>query len=395
MMKVRPLDNIRVLELATFMAGPFCTQILADFGAEVIKIEDPVRGDPGRLQMPTLGGKSALFYTVNRGKKSMTVNLKTPQGQDIYKQLARQSDIIVDQFRPSVMERAGLGYAQLSKENPGLIYCSLSGYGRTGPMNGQAAHDVNLLSMAGILGITGSEGGEPVIPGVSVAGLAGGALYAVTAILLALLHREKTGQGQLCDVSMVDGSVSLLAYALGELAGWGRLPLRGGEGLTGGFACYNIYPTRDGKYLSLGAVEGKFWQEFCSRLNVPEFIELQWYPAEQSMMKEKISALTRTRDREEWLDLFSDTAVCLTPVLDLYEVTSHPLINAREMIKWLPDVNGSGVDLPLTGVPVKLSATPGQAELVFPEHGEHTRTILEQLGYEEKEIAEFGENGVV
>jgi len=393
---VQPLEGIRVLEFATYAAGPFSTQILADFGAEVIKIEDPNRGgDPGRWQVPTVNGKSAYFYTVNRNKKSLTVNIKQPDGQEIIRRLVRKSDVVLDQFRPGVLERLGLGYSQLSQENPRLIYCSLSGYGRTGPMKDEGGHDINFLSMAGILDITGEENGGPVIPGVSFAGLAGGSLYAVIAILLALLYREKTGQGQLSDISMVDGSISFLAYALGELAGWGRLPVRGAEGLTGGCACYNVYPTRDGKYLSLGAVESKFWQEFCTGLGVPEFIDQQWNPQAQESMKKAIADITRRKDRDEWLELFSNSHVCLTPVLSIDEVVNHSHTTARSMIHILNNANDSGVDIPLTGTPIKLSDSPGQIKPEFPELGEHTDELLQELGFLAEEIQRLRRENII
>jgi crotonobetainyl-CoA:carnitine CoA-transferase CaiB-like acyl-CoA transferase len=235
----------------------------------------------------------------------------------------------------------------------------------------------------------------PAMSGVQIADISGGTLYSVIAILLALASREKTGQGQLCDVSMMDASISLLAYTLGEWAGWGKLPERGNDVLTGGYACYNVYKTKDNRYVSLGAVEDKFWAEFCVKIGRSEYIKPQWNKLLQQDMQDDVRAIMLTKTRDEWVEFFASSDICFTPVLDLEEMCSHPQVIAREMILKLTNVKGSGKDVPLTGVPIKLSGTPGVAKLSFPKLGEHTDALLLEAGYTTEEIGEFKKLGAV
>lgn len=390
-----PLEGIKVLDLSRYLPGPFCTQILADFGAEVIKVEDPKGGDLGRSVLPLIEEESARFYTVNRNKKSLTLDLKQEAGKDIFRKLAAQADVVVDQFRPGVMKKMGLDYDKLKVINPGIIYCAITGYGLTGPLRDAAGHDLNYLSLSAVTGLTGTYRGRPAMSGAQIADITGGTLYAVTSILLALASRAKTGLGQLCDVAMMDCSISLLAYTLGEWAGWGRLPEMGNDILTGGYAFYNIYETKDGKYVSLGAVEDKFWAEFCHKIDRAEYIKTQWDTALQQDMQGDIRALMLTRTRDEWVDFFADSDICFTPVLTMEEMCLHPQVIAREMILRLDNFRDSGKDLPLTGIPIKLSGTPGEAKLTFPKLGEHNRQILEEAGYTADEIAGFHDNHVI
>jgi len=315
-----PLAGVRVLDLSRYLPGPFCTQILADFGAEVIKVEDPGTGDLGRHLPPLIAGESARFYTVNRNKKSITLDLRKEEGKEIFKRLTAVSDVVVDQFRPGVMDRLGLGYEELKKINPKLIYCAITGYGLTGPWRDVAGHDLNYLSLAGVTMLNGTKDSIPALCGVQIADIAGGTLYAVIGILLALINREKTGEGQLCDISMLDGSVSLLAYTLGEWAGEGRLPRRGDELLTGGYACYNVYETKDGQYVSLGAIEEKFWAEFCRKIDRPQYVPWQWRTEVQTEMIADIRNVMREKTKQEWVEFFADDDICFTPVLNLEEV---------------------------------------------------------------------------
>lgn len=390
-----PLEGIKILDLSRYLPGPFCTQILADFGAEVIKVEDPRGGDLGRSLTPLIDGESARFYTVNRNKKSITLDLKQAAGQDIFKKLAVQADVVIDQFRPGVMKKMGLDYEKLKEINPGIIYCAISGYGQTGPLREAAGHDLNYLNLSGVTGLTGTYQGMPAMSGVQIADIAGGTLYAVIAILLALTSREKTGLGQLCDIAMMDGSISLLAYTLGEWAGWGKLPERGNDVLTGGYACYNIYKTKDDRYVSLGAVEDKFWAEFCVKINRSDYIREQWNTSLQADIQADVRAVMLTRTSDEWVEFFAQSDICFTPVLTLEEMCNHPQVAARGMIIKLTDLKGSGRDIPLTGVAVKLSGTPGEAKLIFPALGEHTDEVLAQAGYSEKERKILAQQGIV
>lgn len=390
-----PLEGVRVLDLSRYLPGPFCTQIMADFGAEVVKVEDPRGGELGRHLDPLIGGQSARFYTVNRNKKSITLDLRKEDGKAIFKQLVLNSDVVVDQFRPGVMDKMGLGYEKLKRINERIIYCSITGYGLNGPLRDAAGHDLNYLSLAGVTGLTGAYREAPAMSGAQIADIAGGTLYAVIAILLALVSRKVTGKGQLCDVSMMDGSISLLAYTLGEWSGWGRLPERGNELLTGGYACYKIYATKDNRHVSLGAIEDKFWAEFCQKVEREEYIRFQWDKERQPDIIADIEEIIRGKTREEWEAFFAGSDICFTPVLDLEEMCRHPQVAARDMILKLENIAGSGKDMILTGIPIKLSETPGKVELNFPELGEHNNEILQAAGYTLEEIEEFRKRKVI
>ena len=388
------LSGVRVLDLSRMLAGPFCSQILADFGAEVIKVED-LNGDTGRWSPPMVGEQSAIFYTVNRNKKSIALDLKSEDGAEVFKRMVGISDVVIDQFRPGVMQRLGFGYDELSKINPRIICCSLSGYGMTGPMSEMAGHDINFLSMAGVIDITGGSDGRPCIPGVQIAGMAGGGMYAVIAILLALIDREKTGRGQFCDIAMLDGSISLMSYALGELFGSQRSGNRGKEILTGGFACYNLYRCKDDKYFSLGAIEGKFWIEFCQTLGVPQLINSQWDISRQDEMHREIELVTQQKNRDEWMEIFSGANICLTPVLSVEEMVEHPQVKARNMIHVLKDLNQTGIDLPVPAPAIVMSQSPAQVNLSFPKLGADADELLAELGFSPDKIQSLRDRRVI
>lgn len=390
-----PLEGIKVLDLSRYLPGPLATQILADFGAEVIKIEDR-KGELGRFLQPMINDTSARFYTVNRNKKSMGLDLKQPQGKEIFKKLVAEADIVVDQFRPDVMNKLGLGYETLKEINPRIIYCIITGYGLTGPMRDAAGHDINYLNIAGVTELLGTKDGPPAMCGVQIADTAGGSLYSVIAILLALAAREKTGRGQLCDVAMMDGALSLLAYTIGEWSGGdGNLPKRGGELLTGGYATYNNYECKDGKFVSLGAVEDKFWASFCRKLGVEEYIPLQMDESSQTKIEASIQRIMLTKTRDEWVEFFSDSDICFTPILTLDEMVKHPQVLARNMVHTLTNFQGSGKDLVCTGVPIKLSETPGEAKMAFARNGENTNELLASLGYSTVQIEQLHKDGIV
>lgn len=390
-----PLKGIKVLDLSRYLPGPFCTQILADFGAEVIKVEEPVGGDLGRGLPPLIGGEGTLFYAVNRNKKSITLNLKTEKGKEIFKQLVAESDVVIEQFRPGVMDKLGVGFDTLKEINDKIIYCAITGYGLDGPLKDAAGHDLNYLSLAGITGLTGTFKGSPAMSGVQIADIAGGTLYSIIAILLALASRSQTGKGQLCDVSMLDTSISLLAYTLGEWSGLGALPERGNEQLTGGYACYNVYATKDNKNVSIGAIEAKFWIEFCKKIDRTEYIKTQWAKDKQADMIEDIKNILLQKTRAEWEEFFSESDICFTPVLTIEEMAENSQVKAREMIIKMLNFKDTGKDLALTGIPIKLSATPGKAVLEFPELGEHTEEVLQAAGYSLAEIEKFRNDKVV
>jgi crotonobetainyl-CoA:carnitine CoA-transferase CaiB-like acyl-CoA transferase len=390
-----PLEGIKVLDLSRYLPGPLATQILADFGAEVIKIEDR-RGELGRFLQPMIHDTSARYYTVNRNKKSICLNLKQPEGKEIFKKLAADADIVVDQFRPEVMNKLGLGYETLKEINPRIIYCIITGYGLNGPMRDTAGHDINYLNIAGVTELVGTQDSPPAMLGVQIADIAGGSLYSVIAIMLALAAREKTGKGQLCDVAMMDGALSLLAYTIGEWSGGdGKLPKRGGELLTGGYATYNNYECKDGRFVSLGAIEDKFWAGFCRKLGMEEYIPLQMDALSQPKIKDAINTIMITKTRDEWVEFFSDSDICFTPILTLDEMVKHPQVLARNMVHTLSDFQGSGKDLICAGVPIKLSETPGEAKMVFSRNGENTHELLKDIGYSAFEIEQLHKNGII
>lgn len=389
------LEGIRILDLSRFFAGAFCSQLLVDFGAEVIKIETPVIGDPSRSAPPMTGNQSAMFYGFNRNKKSITLDLRKEAGKDIFKKLVSTSDVVLDLFRPGIMKKSGLDYEVLKEINPRLIYCSLNAYGSSGPLRYEAGHDINILSLAGVTGLTGNKGGKPSMSAVQIAGLAGGSLYASNAILLALLSREKTGQGQYCEVAMLDASISLINYALGEWTGSGNLPERGNALLTGAYAFYQIYECQDGEYISLGAIETKFWTEFCQKIEREDFIPLQWNIDMQDELIFNINEITKGKNREDWLKIFSDSNICLTPVLSIKDMTTHPHIIERDLLIKLENVNQSDKDLIMTATPIHLSETPREAVLEFPALGQHTEELLEELGVHKDDWVSLKNNGVI
>jgi len=390
-----PLKGIRILDLSRYLPGPFCTQLLADFGAEVVKVEQPKVGDPGRSLAPVVNGMSTRFYTVNRNKKSITLDIRKDEGREVFKKLIPQFDVVIDQFRAGFMDELGIGYDVLRNINEKIIFCAISGYGQDGPMYKAAGHDLNYLNLAGITGTTGSRHGAPAMSGVQIADIAGGTLYAIIAILLALASREKTGRGQLCDVSMLDGAVSLLTYTIGEWSGDGKIPGIGDGVLTGGYACYNIYETKDHKYVSLGAVETKFWAEFCEKLGRSQYISPQWDKSRQDVIIDDIAAVMKQKSREEWVEYFQDNDICFSPVLDLQEMSDHPQVKAREMIEKIDDPSGSGKTINLTGIPIKLSDTPGRIVLDFPGLGEHNEAILSAVGYSKEQIKHLYEEEII
>jgi len=384
----KPLDGIKILDLTRYLPGPFATQLLADFGAEVIKVEE-MGGELGRFLPPFIGGMGTRFCSVNRNKKSINIDLKSEKGKEIFKKLASGSDIIIDQFRPGVMDKMGLGYNSLKNDNEGLIYCSLTGYGLSGPWSDRAGHDINYLNTAGISALNAGRDGVPVISSVQIADVAGGSLFAVIGILLALFYRSRSGKGQLVDIAMMDGALSLLSYTVGEWCGKGCVPETGREFLTGGFAMYNTYKCGDGKYAGLGAIESKFWSGFCTKLKHEDYINSQYDISRQEEIIDEISSIMLTRSRDEWVEFFDDSDICFTPVLDLDEVSEHDQVKARGMLQKVMNFRGSGQDLFVTGNPVKLSETPCEIVFQFPDTGSDSMKILTDAGYTVEEVKDF------
>ncbi len=389
------LSDIRVLDLSRLLPGGFCSLLLADFGAEVLKVEDTGMGDYIRWSTPSYEGaddsaKSALFLALNRGKRSMRLNLKEEAGREVLLRLVREYDVLLESFRPGVMERLGIGYETLRDENPRLVYCAITGYGQDGPYTERSGHDMNYLGLGGLLGLTGDADGPPVQPAGQIADLGGGALMAAFGIMAALRERERSGQGQLVDVSMFDGSLSWLALVAAKYLADGVAPGRGELELAGGLICYRPYACRDG-WVTLGALEPKFWQEWCRGVGREELVEKQ-FDRPGSDAHAEVERIFLERTREEWRAFASEHDCCLEPVLGLDEALDSELVQAREMVLKL-DQPGAGADVRLLGVPVKLSRTPGAPAGPGPALGEHTREVLSSLGYSDNEIAALLESG--
>lgn len=388
-----PLDSIRVLDLTRLLPGPFCTWLLADFGADVIKVEDPSLGDYARWSEPKQGDMGAMFHALNRNKKSLSLNLKTEKGREIFRQLVKEADVLVESFRPGVMDRLGVGYESLKEINPRLIYCAITGYGQDGPYAHLPGHDINYLSYAGMLDLQGVRGGPPFVPAVQVADIGGGALMAGMGILMALLARDRTGKGQFVDISMMDGVISWMPV-LSDFLATGRLPRRGEMVLSGGKACYGVYETADGRYLSVGALEPKFWEVFCQEIGKPEFISRLNAPLdEQDRMKESIAAVMKTKTLAEWMDIFRDKDTCVAPVLNLEEAVQNPQVKHRQMVMEVQHPSLGMIRQ--VGFPIKLSETPAQYRHSAPKLGEHNEEILTQLGYSAADIEQLRKERVI
>jgi alpha-methylacyl-CoA racemase len=391
---VSALSDIKVLDLSRLLPGGFCSLLLADFGADVLKVEDTGMGDYIRWSPPYHEGaddtaKSALFLALNRGKRSVRLNLKEEAGREVLLRLVRSHDVLLESFRPGVMERLGVGYARLREENPGLVYCAITGYGQDGPYTARSGHDMNYLGLNGLLGLSGDAGGPPVQAAGQIADVGGGALTAAFGILAALRERERSGEGQLLDVSMFDGSLAWLALVAARYLADGQSPSRGALELAGSLICYRPYACKDG-WVTLGALEPKFWQAWCRGVDREDLIEKQ-FSAPGSEAHAEVEQVFLTRTRDEWTEFASQHDCCLEPVLDLDEALDSELVRAREMVVRIDQPGTEGVDL--LGVPVKLSRTPGAPAGPGPALGEHTREVLSALGYSEAEIAALLESG--
>jgi len=393
---VKALEDVRVLDLSRLLPGGFCSLMLADFGAEVLKVEDTGMGDYLRWAPPYYEGaeesaRSALYLALNRNKRSIRVNLKDEGGKEVLRRLARDYDVLLESFRPGVLDRLGVGYETLRAENPGLVYCAITGYGQDGPYRDRSGHDTNYLGLVGLLGLTGDRDGPPVLPAGQIADVGGGALMAAFGILAALHERDRSGEGQLVDVSMADGALSWLAMVAGRYFADGLVPRRGDLELAGRLVCYRPYACKDG-HVTLGALEPKFWQAWCRGVGREDLIDKQ-LEAPGSDAHAQVERIFLERTREEWRAFASQHDCCLEPVLDIDEALDSELVRARKMVVEL-DQPGAGSVRQL-GVPVKLSRTPGAVRAPGPVLGEHTREVLVSLGYSEEDVAALEESGAV
>jgi crotonobetainyl-CoA:carnitine CoA-transferase CaiB-like acyl-CoA transferase len=379
-----------MLDLSRLLPGPYCSLLLADLGMDVLKVEDPDQGDYMRRMGPTRKNDSAYFLALNRNKKSMILNLKVEEGKEIFCNLTETYDIILEGFRPGVMDRLGIGYQELKKRNPEVILCSLSGYGQDGPYRDRSGHDINYIGLGGILELTGTKETGPLIPGVQIADIGAGAMMAALAILAAVVHRQKTGEGQHLDVAMHDGVISWLSIHGAKYLMDQRLPLRGEMHLSGRYACYHVYATKDGRYMSLGALEPKFWKNFCDAVGKKDLIPKQFIEGEErTQLIQEIKELFQTKTQAEWTDFFREVDACCEPILTLEEVFKHPHVLHRKMvIEYEHPVEGK---VRQVGNPIKSSGFPFPTPSPSPQWGEHTLEVLKEIGYSEKEIERFKE----
>jgi alpha-methylacyl-CoA racemase len=354
-----PLAGIRVLDLTRLLPGAYATGLLGDLGAEVIKVEQPGGGDPMRRFPPRLHGTSAFSWVTDRNKRSVVLNLRDPRGVEAFLALARRADVVIEGFRPGVVDRLGVGYEAVREVNPRVVYCSISGYGAGGPLVREAGHDINYLGRAGVLSV--SDG----LSGVQIADLAGGSLMALTGVLAALVHAQRTGEGDHVDVSMTDGAFSLLAMSLGPFFAEGRVPAAGTELLNGGFPCYGIYECADGRRITVGALERPFWEALCEGAGRADLLDTQYDPGARAIWREVFASRTRA----EWLDAFAGRDACVGPLNDLAEAVAEPQLRHRGMV--LDDQ---------VGPPLKLRERPASIRSGAPALGESTRALLSEAG---------------
>ncbi len=394
-MTAGPLSGLRVLDLTRLLPGGYATLLLADMGAEVLKVEEPGKGDYIRWTPPLVGEFSASHIALNRNKRSLTLNLKAPEGREILLELSERYDVIVEGFRPGVMERLGLGWPVLRERNAKLVYCAITGYGQHGPRAQVAGHDANYIGYTGIASITGEQGRRPVLPGVQIGDLAGGGMAAVISILAALHRRETTGRGDFCDVSMMDGAMSWLTIHAGSYVATQSEPERERMYLSGAFPCYRIYPASDG-WLTVGALEPQFWAALCKALEREDLLGDAFAAgARRDEVIAELEQIFATRSRAEWMEEFAGVDVCVGPVNTFAEAFADDHVRARDMV-FEDEVPGSG---PWThiGNPLKFesSARTRGMRLPPPRMGEHTDAVLEDLGKTEAEVSAFRTAGIV
>ncbi len=373
----KPLSGVRVLDLTQLLPGPMCTLHLADLGAEVIKIEPPKAGDPVR------GGKgklSTMFLMLNRNKRSLEVDLRSDDGLDLFKKLVATADVLVEGFRPGVTNRLGIGYEAMKDINPRLVYCSITGYGQEGPLSQAAGHDINYQSLAGVLEQSGIAGGAPSQGNFPIADLAGGSMSAATGILAALFDASRNGLGRHVDIAMTDClmALNILATTAWQQIGRQAIP-RGQDFLSGGLACYNIYETADGRHLAVGAVEIKFWINFCNAVERPDIIEKGHLPGKEGAeAKAEVAAIIKQQDLTHWSNIFADADACTTPVLRLDEALKQPHVVARQMA--VESVHPEAGDYLQYSCPLRMTGNDWQEPTPAPALGADNAAIRKELG---------------
>lgn len=392
---VMALDGIKVLDLSRLAPGPHCSMLLADFGADVTLVE-AVPGVSAKLGGGNRSSEGAVraaaYNALGRGKKSIALNLKDERARDIFYELVKGADVVIEGFRPGVVKRLGVDYDTLAAINPRVICCSVSGFGQTGPYSNLVGHDINYIAVGGALGVTGRPGTPPAIPINIIADFAGGGLTAAFAICVALLARERTGRGQDVDVGMSDGVLSLMTSAFSAYFGTGN-PIRPGQYLlNGAVPWYNTYECSDGRWFSIGSIEPHFYEALVRVMGLDEYLGRQWEEAAHPEMFEKYRAVFKTKTADEWMEIMSQHDICAAPVLEMENVATDPHNVARGMVVELDSPVGK---VKQVGIAPKLSDTPGQVRGTAPLLGQHTDEVLSGLGYDAARVAELREAGVV
>jgi crotonobetainyl-CoA:carnitine CoA-transferase CaiB-like acyl-CoA transferase len=383
----RPLEGVRVLDLTRLLPGDYCTLLLADLGADVVKIEEPGRGDYIRLTPPLVDGQGAAHRALNRGKRSVTLDLKAAGGPDLLLRLAGDADALVESFRPGILDRLGAGWDALSRRNPRLVYCALTGYGQDGPYRDRVGHEINYIGYAGILEATGGPDGPPVLPAVQVGDLGGGMAGAL-GVVASLGQAAREGRGRLVDVSMLDVSVSWAAVLTSWYLATGEVPARGAMPLTGGLACYRPYRCADGRFVAVGALEPRFWRALCEALGMEDLIDGHLVPSRQEEVALRLEDAFGSRPRDEWVERLAGLEACVGPVNDVAEAVADPQVRHRGMVA---EVDGRAVG---PGPAIRL-VEGGGAMRPAPALGEHTDEVLAEAGLSREEIADLRDRGIV
>jgi crotonobetainyl-CoA:carnitine CoA-transferase CaiB-like acyl-CoA transferase len=388
-----PLEGFRVLDLSAAFPGSLCSRILADLGAEVLKIENPDGGDASRIHPPIVKKMGVFFHAINRNKKSVTLDVRKPRGREILHMLVERADVLVENTRPGNLGRIGLGYDDLVKINPRIVYCSISGFGQDGPYRDFPIHDINILALSGIMDLIGEKGRAPAVPDTQFGGAAG-AMNAALGILSALLHREKTGKGQYIDVSILDGMIPYMTLSMCQYMHDGKLPRRGETLLGGGCACWNVYRTKDDRYISLGCWERKYWENFCRAVNREDLAREQFSPPpRQDEIIGEVRSIFMTKTRDEWLEALDPRDICYAPVNSLEEAFEHPQIRHRGL--WFKGKHPEDGEIPQPGFPLKFNEDQPGWRTPPPGLGEHNRQILDELGIGEGELQELKTAGII
>lgn len=403
------LEGIKILDLTRAGPGPFCTWILGDLGAEVIKVEAPLTlgvRQAGLFHLTISKGeereRTIAYWTTNRNKKSIVINLKSEEGRSLFNKLAKKVDVIVEGFRPGVAKRLGIDHETINKINTKVIYCSIAGYGQSGPYRDLPGHDINYISMAGVLNLIGERDGKPAIPLNIIADYGGAGMHAAVGILSAIIAKGKTGKGQYIDISLMDSVISLLAESTVSYFQYGVDTKRGESALGGAYPFYNVYETNDGKFISLGCLEPNLWENLCKAIGKEEFIpfrfehEHNFTPPQDKKWDEITSSLKqlfRTKTRDEWFDIFSKQDIPVAKVLSLDEVFHDPQTLHRKMVEEVAHPTEGMVKQ--VGIAIKMSDTPGKVRSRPPTLGENTDEILRELGYSIDAINTMRQNGIV